>query len=151
MMWSYNCLEYYKMKKKIFKRNWVIFTKSLCVCVLSCFSHVQLFATLWTVQPARFLCPWDSLGKNPVGWVAMPSSRGSSQARDTLHISCVSCIGRWALHHQCHQGSPLKSLTSSSFKPLSKLNLTYTCSPLYTKFYNFLQSLLILSYKQINQ
>ena len=26
-------------------------------------------------------------------WVAMPSSRGSSQPRDQTHISCVSCIG----------------------------------------------------------
>ena len=31
---------------------------SMC-CVLS---HVQLFVTPWT--PARFLCPWDSSGKN---------------------------------------------------------------------------------------
>ena len=33
------------------------------VCVLSRFSHVQLFVTLWTVA-ARLLCPWDSAGKN---------------------------------------------------------------------------------------
>ena len=26
-------------------------------CMESHFSHVQLFATLWTVKPARFLCP----------------------------------------------------------------------------------------------
>ena len=32
-------------------------------CVLSCFSHVRLFATVWTVS-ARLLCPWDSPGKN---------------------------------------------------------------------------------------
>ena len=25
-------------------------------------------------------------------WVAMPSSRGSSQLRDQIHVSCVSCI-----------------------------------------------------------
>ena len=30
--------------------------------VLSCFSRVWLFATLWTV--ARLLCPWNSPGKN---------------------------------------------------------------------------------------
>ena len=30
---------------------------------LSCFSHVQLSATLWT-EPARLLCPLDSPGKN---------------------------------------------------------------------------------------
>ena len=27
-------------------------------------SRVLLFATPWTVQPARLLCPWNSLGKN---------------------------------------------------------------------------------------
>ena len=32
--------------------------------VLSCFSHVQLFSTLWTIQPARLLCSWDSPGTN---------------------------------------------------------------------------------------
>ena len=37
------------------------------VCVLNCFSCVLLFATLWTVQPARLLCPWDSPGKNTGG------------------------------------------------------------------------------------
>ena len=31
--------------------------------VLSCFSHVQLFATPWTVA-RQLLCPWDSPGKN---------------------------------------------------------------------------------------
>ena len=31
--------------------------------MLSHFSHVQLFVTLWTVA-VRLLCPWDSPGKN---------------------------------------------------------------------------------------
>ena len=31
-------------------------------------------------------------------WVAMPSSRGSSQPRDQTHVSCVSCIGRQFLY-----------------------------------------------------
>ena len=35
----------------------------VCVCLLSCFSHVQLFVTLWTVA-CQLLCPWDSPGKN---------------------------------------------------------------------------------------
>ena len=38
-------------------------------------------------------------------WVAMPSSRGSSQPRDQTHISYVSCIGRRVLYQQCHLGS----------------------------------------------
>ena len=32
-------------------------------------------------------------------WVAMPSSRGSSQPRDQTRISNVSCIGRQVLYH----------------------------------------------------
>ena len=32
-------------------------------CMLSHFTHVQLFGTLWTIA-SRLLCPWDSLGKN---------------------------------------------------------------------------------------
>ena len=33
------------------------------VCVLSCFSRVQLFVT-HGLYPTRLLCPWDSSGKN---------------------------------------------------------------------------------------
>ena len=33
------------------------------VCVLSYFSRVQLFVTLWTIAH-QVLCPWDSPGKN---------------------------------------------------------------------------------------
>ena len=32
--------------------------------MLGCFSHVQLFVTLWAVT--KLLCPWDSPGKNAV-------------------------------------------------------------------------------------
>ena len=60
-------------------------------------SHVQL---------------WDPMDCSPPGssvhgifqariqeWVAISSSRGSSQARDQTCISYVSCIGRRALYH----------------------------------------------------
>ena len=32
-------------------------------------------------------------------WVAISSSRASSQPRDQTLVSCVSCIGRWMLYH----------------------------------------------------
>ena len=38
-------------------------------------------------------------------WVALSSSRGSSQLRDRTSISCVSFIGRWVLYHKHHLGS----------------------------------------------
>ena len=34
-----------------------------------------------------------------LGWVAMPSSRGSSQLTDQTSISCISCIGRQVLYY----------------------------------------------------
>ena len=40
-------------------------------------------------------------------WVAMPSSRGSSQPRGQTCVSCFSCIGRQVLYHQRHLGSPI--------------------------------------------
>ena len=38
-------------------------------------------------------------------WVAMPSSRGSSQPRDQTHVSYVSYTGRQILYHEHHLGS----------------------------------------------
>ena len=32
-------------------------------------------------------------------WVAISVSRGSSQSRNRIHVSCASCIGRWILYH----------------------------------------------------
>ena len=32
-------------------------------------------------------------------WIAISSSRGSSQPRDQTRVSCVSCIGRQILYH----------------------------------------------------
>ena len=61
------------------------------MCVLSCFSGVWLFVTLWTVvcQPGSYV------QARILEWVAMPSSRESSQPRGQTCISWVFCIGRW--------------------------------------------------------
>ena len=66
--------------------------------VLSPFSRVQLFATLWTVAHQAPL----SMGffqARILEWVAMPSSRGSSQPRDQTRVSYVSRTGRQVLYH----------------------------------------------------
>ena len=80
--------------------------KSVCVCVCACtlshFSHVQLFATLWTVAHQAPLSMGFSR-QRILEWVAMPSSRGSSRPRDRTHVSYISCIGERVLYHLCHQ------------------------------------------------
>ena len=62
----------------------------VCARVLSCFSRVWLFATLWMVTRQASLngIPQARI----LEWVAMPSSRGSSWPRDWTHTSHDSCI-----------------------------------------------------------
>ena len=66
--------------------------------VLSHFHHVRLFATLWTIARQAPLS-MGILQARILEWVAMPSSRGSSQPRDWTHISYVSCIDSLILYH----------------------------------------------------
>ena len=66
----------------------------LSVCVLSCFSHVLLFVTLWTVA-ARLPCPWDSPGKNSgVGCHALLQGIFPTQGSKPGLPHC-----RWILYH----------------------------------------------------
>ena len=81
--------------------------------MLSCFSCVQLCVTLWTVRPPGFSVH-GILQVRILEWVAMPSSRGSSQPRDRTHISCVSCIGRQVLYHYCHLGNETLAASTPS-------------------------------------
>ena len=47
----------------------------------------------------------DSPGKNTLEWVAMPSSRGSSQPRDWTQVSCIAggCSTIWATREDCYK------------------------------------------------
>ena len=56
-------------------------------------SHVQLFATLWTVAHQAPLSMGFQI--RILEWVAICSSRGPSPPRDQ---TCVSCISRWILY-----------------------------------------------------
>ena len=62
--------------------------------MLSRFSHVQLFMTLWSVAH-RLL--WSSLPYPLPGHLPNPGMEP---------VSCISCTGRWILYHLSHQGSP---------------------------------------------
>ena len=58
---------------------------TLLLLLLSSFTCIQLFVTLWTVAH-QVPCLWDSPARI-LEWSAMPSSRGSSQPKDWTHIS----------------------------------------------------------------
>ena len=60
-----------------------------CVCMPGCFSRDRLLVALWTVA---YQAPLSSgiLQARIQGWVAVPFSRGSSQPRDGIQISCIA-------------------------------------------------------------
>ena len=69
-----------------------------CAYILSQFSHVQLFATLWTIALQAPLSVGWILQARVLEWVVTPSSRGSSRP-GIKPASHVSCIGRQVLYH----------------------------------------------------
>ena len=72
-------------------------------CELGHFSHVWLFATLWTVACQAPL----SIGfSKQEYWCGFPYPTGvSSQPKDQTCISYVSCIGRQVLYHWATWGA----------------------------------------------
>ena len=69
-----------------------------CALVLSCFGHVWLFVTLWTVACQAPLSTgfsrqeyWSGLSFPPPG--DLPRPRGQTR------VSCVCCTGRQVLYH----------------------------------------------------
>ena len=62
----------------------------VCVCLLNHFSHVQLRDPLNCSLPGSSV--HGILQTRTLEWVAMLSSRGSSQLRDWTCISCVSWV-----------------------------------------------------------
>ena len=61
----------------------------MTMCMHAKFSHVQLCATLWTVALQTLLSMWI-LQARILKWVAMPTSRGSSQPRDQTQVSHIA-------------------------------------------------------------
>ena len=63
-------------------------------------------------------------------WVAIPSSRGSSQPRDQTHVSCISHIGRWVLYQSSHCWYQKGQLWRSDIQEMHQCSfwfpLTYT-------------------------
>ena len=67
------------------------------VCVLSHFSHVQLFNPIDGNPPGSSVL--GILQARTLEWAAIASSRGSSQPGEGTQASSVSCIGRRVLCH----------------------------------------------------
>ena len=76
----------------------ILWKLKMHACILSCFSHVQLFATLWTVACQDPLSMGFSRQEFRSGLLCHPPGE-SSWPRDQTQVSYVSCIGKWILYH----------------------------------------------------
>ena len=74
--------------------------------MLSHFSCVQLFAILWAVAH-QAPSVHGILQARILEWVAMPSSRGSSQPMDQTHISYISPALTVRLFTTASPGKPI--------------------------------------------
>ena len=80
-------------------------------CMLSCFSHIQVIVTAWTVAHQGPLCLWDSPSKNVgVGCHALLQGIFLSQGSNLCLLHC-----RWILLLLSHQGSPSSTLQNYIF------------------------------------
>ena len=77
------------------------------LCMLSSFSCVWLFVTLWTIaHPLGLLCLWGSPGKNTgMGCLSLLQGIFPTQG---LNLGFLHC--RQILYHLSHQGSLMKIL-----------------------------------------
>jgi len=71
-------------------QNFCLFWQKHCHYALSP-SRVRLFMTPWTVACRQAPLSMGILWARILEWVAMPSSRGSSQPRDQTQVSCTAC------------------------------------------------------------
>ena len=86
------------------------YSKILWLLLFSCKGMSYSFATPWSVACQAPLSMGFSEARI-LEWVAMPSSRGSSQPRDQTCVSYISCTGRRVLLPLSHQGSPFYDTT----------------------------------------
>ena len=95
----------------------------MCACILSHLSHVQLFATLWTivhqVPLSMGFSKWEYWSGLPCPPPGDPPNPG-----DPTHDSCISCTGGRVLYCQCNRMLILESETV--FKSLKRTKLFIT-------------------------
>ena len=73
--------------------------KEYSMCLLSCFSHVQLFVTPWTIQSMEF-------SRNGVGSHSLLQGIFLTQGPNPGFLHC-----RWILYQLSYQGSPTSEVS----------------------------------------
>ena len=92
------------------------------MCMLSCFSHIHLLVTPWTVAHQAPL----SMGfSGQEYWSGLPCPPSGDLPDPGIElVSHVSCIGRQVLYYSHHLGSPNYHQVLSTLLPISAISTT---------------------------
>ena len=74
-----------------------LFIYRICMCAKSVQSFPMLCNPIDCSPPGS--SDHETLQARILEWIAITSSKGSSQPRDGNYLSYVSCISRWILYH----------------------------------------------------
>ena len=80
--------------------------EAVCVCMLSHFSLVRFFATLW---PVALQAPLSMGFSRQESWSGLPRLPSGDLPNPGIKpMSHVSCVGRWVLYQERHLEAPQK-------------------------------------------
>ena len=100
---SQSLLKFRPIESVIISNHLILCCPLLLVCVLSHFSHVQLFGTLWIVAHQASLSMGFSRQNTGVGChfflQGIFPTQVFSQTSDWTHVSYVCCTGKWVLYY----------------------------------------------------
>ena len=87
------------------------------MCILTHFTRVQLFATLWTIETVACQAPLSMGFSRQEYWRGLPFPPPGAPPKPGIKPASpyISCIGRQVLYHlvKCHLGSPHSDHNSS--------------------------------------
>ena len=101
-MWTHLTSSVFQPQKEAFLEEWkqLLFSDMQCACMLSCFSSVQLFATLWTVACQALLSmgfarqeQWSGLP--PLGYFLHPGIEPASLTSPALAARFFTASTTW--------------------------------------------------------
>ena len=104
-----------------YQKWYILIPKMYSACMLSCFSHIWLFGTLWTIAHQASLSMGFSRQEYWSGLPCLPS--GSTQGLNLCLLHCRWTLYHWVTREALPIGSPLHKPQNHSLPQFSYLKM----------------------------
>ena len=112
-------------KERISKKTDYINNYIKCACMLSCSVMSNSLRLMDCTPPGSSI--HGIFQARMLEWVAISYTRESSLLRYQTRVCCISCTGRWNLHHLHYLGSPTLSVNDPNAPRENQLMNIKTC------------------------